>query len=327
MTRSILISSLGESPAVVTETIDALRREEGIELDEVITIGTRDVDSRQSSDFLERVLREDYHGRIHYIPDLLTDFVDVDSQEAGAAFMEKICGWLDYYQGCDVYLSLAGGRKTMSAIMAWAAQFYPARLLCHVIVDPLTEQEGKINSLKKKSRKEQQKILHYEEVRLVRLPVVSLFPFLNDILTALRGEKIRSRSVEELLKRNGLIEEGRPTRAGERILQMLERVGPPPDSGLSPQAKKIIYEDKNPGKHPGLQEYLERLLQVGYVREIRTFYYNPDLPERNCFRLATKTDAIEGWYSDGKATTKFNLFITDLRRASGALKELKERFL
>lgn len=327
MTQSVLISSLGESPAVVTETLDALQREEGVALDVVVTIQTQDVDSQQSSEFLEKILREDYGGKIVYLADSLTGFYDVDSEEASAAFMEKVCGWLDHYQGCDVYLSLAGGRKTMSAIMAWAAQFYPARLLCHVIVDPFTEQEGKINTLKRKSRQEQREILHCETTRLVRLPVVSLFPFLSDILAALRGERIQNRPVEELLERNGLVEKGRPTKAGARILQVLENIGPPPDSGLPLQAKKIVYEDRNRGKHPGLKEYLERLRQAGYVTEIRTYYYNPDLPTKNCFRPATKVEAIEGWYSDGKATTKFNLFITNMRQVSGALKDLNERFL
>lgn len=119
---------------------------------------------------------------------------------------------------------------------------------------------------------------------MVRLPVVSLFPFLSDILAVLRGEEIQNRSVAELMGRNGLIEGGRPTKAGERILQMLEQVGPPPDSDLASQAKKIVYEDKNQGKHPGLKEYLERLRQVSYVKEICTFYYNPDLPEHNRFK-------------------------------------------
>jgi putative CRISPR-associated protein (TIGR02619 family) len=35
----------------------------------------------------------------------------------------------------------------------------------------------------------------------------------------------------------------------------------PKDSGVLPESKKIRYEDNNPGKHPGLQKYLERIRQ------------------------------------------------------------------
>ena len=42
---NVLISSLGESPAVVTETVDALEREERIKFERVVTIGTNGVGS------------------------------------------------------------------------------------------------------------------------------------------------------------------------------------------------------------------------------------------------------------------------------------------
>jgi CRISPR-associated protein Csx14 len=331
MGRAVLISSLGDSPAVVIETIDALDREEKIRLDVVVTICTNDVDSKRSSEYLTDVIYNDYNGRVEYIPDYLNKFDDIDSEEASAAFMEKVCGWINNYQGCDVYLSLAGGRKTMSAIMALAAQFYPTKLLCHVIVDPITEQEGKIDALRRKPQDEQKQILHCQEAKLVRLPVVSLFPFLNDIIGILKGKKLDNPTVIQLLEANGLIKKGITTGIGKTILRILEQVeAPPPDSGLEPKEKinKIKYEDQNRGKHPGLESYLKKICEIPYVTRIQTYYYNPGLPEKNQFRLSSKNmEAIEGWYSDGKATTKFYVFITDPQKKSWVLKDLSRKSL
>lgn len=86
----------------------------------------------------------------------------------------------------------------------------------------------------------------------------------------------------------------------------------PPPTDISPEKKEIGYEDKNKGKHCGLELYLKKICQVPYVTRINTFYFNPDLPLKLYFRLNARgdIDAVEGGYSDGKATTKFNIFTT-----------------
>lgn len=65
---NVLISSLGESPAVVTETVDALEREEHIRIHYVVTIGTNAYEVRES----QRVLQEEFDqfdgGRVGYYP-------------------------------------------------------------------------------------------------------------------------------------------------------------------------------------------------------------------------------------------------------------------
>jgi len=86
----------------------------------------------------------------------------------------------------------------------------------------------------------------------------------------------------------------------------------PTDSGLEPALKTIRYEDSNKGKHRGLVTCLERLRDVPYVIRIYTHYFNPDLSIQNYFRPSAKGGAfqIEGGYSDGKATTKFDIVTT-----------------
>ena len=96
-----------------------------------------------------------------------------------------------------------------------------------------------------------------------------------------------------------------------RFQQQRDRVLPL-DSGLAPEKKVIKHEDKNKGKHHGLQKWLEGLRALPYVKRIESFYYNSDLPIRNYFRKTSKGDVskVEGWFSDGKATTKFNVVTT-----------------
>lgn len=86
----------------------------------------------------------------------------------------------------------------------------------------------------------------------------------------------------------------------------------PPDSGLPPEDKTIKYEDKNKGKHRGIDTYLKKICQRPYVTRIYTHYYNPGLPQKIGFRPSTVGDLsqVEGIYSDGKATTKFDIVTT-----------------
>lgn len=86
----------------------------------------------------------------------------------------------------------------------------------------------------------------------------------------------------------------------------------PPDSGLTASDKDIKFEDENKGKHLGLATYLDRIRDLPYVKRIYTYYYNPDLPKINYFRRSSSGDNshVEGGYSDGKATTKFDVVTT-----------------
>ncbi len=104
----------------------------------------------------------------------------------------------------------------------------------------------------------------------------------------------------------------------------------PPDSPLDRAAKKIIYEDQNHGRHPGLETWLRRLLEVPYVTRINTFYYHPSLVVAPYFRRTRndQVDALEGGYSDGQATTKLCIYLTAANRLQrqAALVDLQQRF-
>lgn len=113
-----------------------------------------------------------------------------------------------------------------------------------------------------------------------------------------------------------------PRHAGEML---------PKFSELSPSEKAIVFEDKNAERHKGLRTFLERIRDVNYVTRVNTWYYNPDLPERKQFRASSRgEDRVEGWFSDGKATTKFDVFITPgsaLKQRQAAVIDLNRRFI
>jgi putative CRISPR-associated protein (TIGR02619 family) len=105
----------------------------------------------------------------------------------------------------------------------------------------------------------------------------------------------------------------------------------PPDSGTEPAGKKITSEAGLSPRPPGIEAWFKKLLEVPYVTKITTYYYNPDLPRANYFKPSSQgeADRVEGGFSDGKATTKFLVFLTANTPAQrdAALSDLWERFL
>jgi putative CRISPR-associated protein (TIGR02619 family) len=105
----------------------------------------------------------------------------------------------------------------------------------------------------------------------------------------------------------------------------------PPDSKTKPAGKKITYEASLGPRPLGIEPWFKKLQEKPYVTNINTYYYNPDLPTANYFKPSSKgeVDRVEGGFSDGKATTKFLVFLTANTPAQrdAALSDLWERFL
>ncbi len=86
----------------------------------------------------------------------------------------------------------------------------------------------------------------------------------------------------------------------------------PPVWDVPHEKKKVRFEDDNRGKHKGLENYLGRIREQPYVKEIYTHYYNPRLIKQNCFRRSAQglQGQVEGWYSNAGAITKFDVITT-----------------
>lgn len=278
---NVLIASLGDSPAVVTETIDALEREERIQFDTVVTIGTNDFDVRRAGEMLTTELGEYYGGRIIYIPDQL-DVQELLTEVDHLSYLSRIAQWLKTYRSQNTYLSLSGGRKTMSALVAIAVQIYGAKALCHMVPQDLELEElGKVHRLSRLPKAEQQRIYHpdADAVRLVRLPLISLFPLLDDFLAALQGQADVNKQALDILAVSGLIvrEVGKvkATPTGQQLLNILGDVEQLPPPWLDKRDADVIVHDHGyGGKRSRVEAYARKLhYNCPWARRVETIPY------------------------------------------------------
>lgn len=290
--QTILISSLGESPAVVTEAIDKLEHEEGIQFTQVITLGTNQNDVRKGAEILSEHIPDHYGGRITYIPQFI-EATDVLTEKDNLDYLTLVAQTLRAYRHySDIYVSMAGGRKTMSALMALAVQIYGAKLLCHVVhllMDEHLQRKMEASHLQRYPE-EQAALFHpsLEELEIVRLPVVSLFPLLNDFLSVLGGQDIGAldKTARVLLEDTGLIEhEGsawKVTKIGQQLHAVLSDIEllPEPSSTL-PQQKAVDLKDHH-GKD-ALRFHAERLRFFPYAERIDSTDFNSQFDRGRVF--------------------------------------------
>ncbi|MGB1251999.1 MAG: CRISPR-associated ring nuclease, partial [Candidatus Promineifilaceae bacterium] len=124
---NILIASLGNSPVVVTAMVQQLEQQANLHIDAVYLLYTNDSLADVGADFIEAALACPVHKR----PLLLAD---VNSFANTMQFLNQANALLQECRQDDVYLSIAGGRKSMSVMLAMMAQFYPnVRKLYHLI--------------------------------------------------------------------------------------------------------------------------------------------------------------------------------------------------
>ncbi|MCD5401278.1 CRISPR-associated ring nuclease [candidate division NPL-UPA2 bacterium] len=238
MTKKILVATLGESPGVITEAIDALLRE-GIDLDWLFPFTTSDSDAKATLDFLQEHIPGYYREKPRfYSIDYIEAYEDITTSEAALEFLTRACEALrDLRQReWDSYVCIAGGRKTMSALMTLAVQFYGAKELFHIIADPEIEERGRIGKLRHQPPQVQNDLLHPppEKVSVVKMPFIALFPWISDIIRTLKGEGQPPREVWQFLLANDFVtREGERTEKGNTLLEILQKVEskPPPYLG------------------------------------------------------------------------------------------------
>lgn len=280
--KKVLLATLGEAPAVVTEAIDRLRAD-GVIIDYVVVLTTKDTYAQSALNLLSEHLPDYYGGEVALLDARVLDtFSDVDSDTAALEFMNQACAALRDYRkkGWEVYACIAGGRKAMSALLALAVQFYGAQRLFHVLVeDPVLEEEGHVLKLRNKSREEQARALHprVDQIKLVNLPFIGLFPLLGDIVKGLHGRPVRP-EVKELLEQNGLLTVDGPTGLGQMVLQVLESVEalPEPRAGEC----EIRLASKEPKEARETQEWANRLAnRFLFVERIEDFEWRQGQPK------------------------------------------------
>ena len=280
--KNVLLSSLGLSPAVVTETIDALKHI-GLQIDTVVLLSTsneRIIDTYVpllQADFIDT-----YQGKIELIPASIAND-DIWTPQDNLEFIKLATTFLNTYRkrGDNVYVSIAGGRKTMSAAMAIVAQLFGAKGLYHVLVPEEIERKRLDYEELRDSSEARCKALHPDVslMELVSIPVVGLFPYMSQITSALRGEVAKAKAnVADLLRENELIDaNGKPTQTGKDLLTILSEVETAPEASTTPPIKKEIRIP--PHNIPGtdrkkLQTIANRMCYSPFVNRIATTDWN-----------------------------------------------------
>jgi len=275
MPKKLLIATLGTSPAVITEAIDLLAIE-NIHIDGVQLLMTQDADVKQAFNLLSEHLP--IHDKISWTePVLISAYDDVDKRESAVEFMQQACQALKTYRdaGYELYVSIAGGRKAMSALLALAVQFYGAKRLFHVWAPPWIEEDGEINKLRdlrdypdrlNEKLHPPLNVAESDRPRLVDLPFIGLFSLLPDVLKGLRGESV-DRPVRDLLISGGLLTtQSESTSLGEGVKRILEGV-----EGLPPARQSGCVIQKFQHHYPKeLNSFAQQLnAHFPFVSEIR----------------------------------------------------------
>jgi TIR domain/CRISPR-associated protein NE0113 (Cas_NE0113) len=197
--RNILIASLGDSPAIITAMYDLLTQREHLDLDQIRVLcpGGHDVQTA--------------YGQVKkYFPDMQKlryeslSFIDADSWQHACMFLQKLCNMLEQYQerGDSVYLSLAGGRKSMAALMAWVAPFFSCVKGLYHVVSPEKEHFPLVEDIEVMSEVKRSQEMHprLDHLALVHIPFKKEELISKDVL-----EKLLSSSPKEYEQVEALI--------------------------------------------------------------------------------------------------------------------------
>ncbi len=132
MAKNVLIATLGESPIVVTSMLQALQAKKDLTIDQLHVLhpeGERLIDL--GYDCVKEHLKEKCCVTQWPLP-----FPDTNSRETSMMFLQILSDLIHEHEdvGDNVYLSVAGGRKNMSALIASTCQFFDCvRGLYHVL--------------------------------------------------------------------------------------------------------------------------------------------------------------------------------------------------
>ncbi len=138
----VLICTLGTAAPIITETLASLKKEKKIEVDilHIIHTSSREVYYKKIKDkevgliALKNLLKENYPKLKLKLHKLQT--VDINTVEDNDALLNLVVNIISKEKKLNnkVYVSIAGGRKTMSAIALFAAYLSGCDGIFHVLV-------------------------------------------------------------------------------------------------------------------------------------------------------------------------------------------------
>ncbi len=122
---NILMATLGESPVVVSAMVSMLENQHNIKLDAIQIIYPNEPNERWIEIGFE-MLKEHLENRQYDVIGIPLDFDDARTEAHCLEFLREVDGRLEVHDRMnnDVYLSMAGGRKHTSALLALMPQFH-----------------------------------------------------------------------------------------------------------------------------------------------------------------------------------------------------------
>jgi len=314
----VLIASLGRAPPVVTETVDALL-ELGVNLKRVYCVST--ADDVICTKCIPLLLNEfekypEYkRRRIEFYPWNLISNRDIETIEDHLEFLRVASSIMkeEEGRGSEIYLSMAGGRKTMSAAMAVLAQVYSAKAITHVLVPPEIEEKGTIAKLEQiEAEEERKRVLHPPEKNLILFPVIGIASFRDEMIRILKQEGgPYDKKVKEFLKTNNYLDANeKPTSSGKNFLILLE------DIKDTPSVSTRKPEEKPKLTHPPIskdqQTFVLRLAQNPHVELIEDVKH-VNSPETRINRI--EDTMIIAQYSNGNKAVVLRIYTTGRTRS------------
>ena len=284
--KRALIATLGESPAVITFAADLLRRN-GKMPSTICMITT--LESHNSSKFLFDHISMYYGIEKKDLKSVKISRKDVTSDEDAIDFMAKACQILKTYgTEHECYVCIAGGRKSMSALLALSVQFYGAEMLFHVYssgddtcdIYDLRDEE----ILKEKLHPELDPIRD-DSPKLVEIPFMDMSLLRPKIIDVLRKENMADKSIKEMLAASDLIDEnGRATDLWLDVAGILDVVESLPPVTLT-NCEILISEGRRVDFLKMMAEYLsENLLFATKIQNIDWKYSKEKVvsDQKNC---------------------------------------------
>src|SRR5579883_366336 len=202
MGETVLIASLGESPVVVTAMFDLLTTEEKQqeigEIKQVVVLRPRPKGNGDDIGLGYDLIAEALQEKCLLLPELLP-FEDANGEDESFDFLKHLCRLLDRYQksGDTVYLSLAGGRKNMSALMALLVPLFPCVKKLYHVLDTDEKQFKSTEAIISLSDADRKAYMHppLDRLKLIDIPYgerQQISPQLRSILFDLTSERLEA---------------------------------------------------------------------------------------------------------------------------------------
>ncbi|MBN1800544.1 MAG: hypothetical protein JW891_03510 [Candidatus Lokiarchaeota archaeon] len=323
----VLVISLGRSPAVVPETIDALLENDIRPKRTYVVTTSDDTILNECIPLIERDFNIHYRtkGMDLRAWDGILSKDDIYNQDDNLELMINVANILKKEKGNRIFISMAGGRKTMSAAMALLAQIYNASAITHVLVAPEIETNGSIFKLKDKTQEEIEPIFHPDDKRLIFFPVIGISWMLSDMITILKGEKpeIERTDIKEILRLNSLLDEkDNPTFLGEDLMKLLNDIESyPPPSFIEPRDKIHVPPAEIPHAPKGTMQFVSKLSYIPFITSIRSIEFINSAETR--IKDGNSEGIIICQYSDGNLAIKLRVETT--ARTRGQAEMVKKR--